>query len=527
MTATVAQLAARALRKTGLSPVAVASRPSSGSTVTLAVIAANTLRLLGINPVAEASAAANSGTQAGAYVARRVLQRLGLTPVEPADWPASGSNVTVAVIAARVLRLLGANPISEADATANSGTTTVAAVATRALRRLNVVAADETPVTADTTLAEEKVTAVHEMLAATNLITWASSAIPNSVAEHYAIMAAHLIAPAFGQPQDAALFDAAFASVRSIALSGSAGQALAEAEVTAAHEFVRGMGFVTWATSAIPPSVASYYAEMAVARLSKAYGRDIPEDAYQNAANMVRRVELSGTTGQALALEHVTAVHDQLAGMNLITWASSVIPEFAVSHYVTMAASLMAPTVGLPADPAGSDAALATLRTLCLSGSAGQTLAEAEVTAAHQSLNSLGFVTWAISAIPEGASTHYATMAAARLAPAMGRPANDAGYASAVALVRQFAMAGATGQAIAEEKVRAAHYSLDARGMTRWTLADIPDYAEEPLVMMAAELLAPEVGQPPLPGLYLAGEREIRRVVAMPSSGTPVAAVYF
>lgn len=319
MTATVAQLAARALRKTGLSPVALASRPSSGSTVTLAVIAANTLRLLGINPVAEASA------------------------------------------------------------TANSGTTTTAAVALRALRRLNVVAADETPVAADTTLAEEKATAVHEMLAATNLITWASSAIPNSVAEHYAIMAAHLIAPAFGVAVDAALFDAAAASVRRIALSGTA----------------------------------------------------------------------------------------------------------------------------------------------------GQTLAEAEVTAAHQSLNSLGFVTWAISAIPEGASTHYATMAAARLAPAMGLPANDAGYASAVALVRQFVMSGATGQAIAEEKVRAVHYSLDARGVARWTLNDIPDYAEEPLVMMAAELLAPEVGQPPLPGLYVAGEREIRRLIAMPSSGTPVVAVYF
>ena len=527
MTATVAQLAARALRKTGLAPVALADHPSSGSTVTLALTAARALRLLGINPVAEADATANSGTQAAADVARRVLQRLGLIPVAPGSWPDVGSNITVAVIAARVLRLLGANPISEADATANTGTTTVAAVATRALRRLNAVAADETPVTADTTLAEEKVTAVHEMLAATNLITWASSAIPNSVAEHYAIMAAHLAAPAFGQPTDAAMFDAAFASVRSIALSGSAGQALAEAEVTAAHEFVRGMGFVTWATSAIPPSVASYYAEMAAARLSKAYGRDIPEDAYQNAANMIRRVELSGTTGQALALEHVTAVHDQLAAMGLITWASSVIPEYAVSHYVTMAASLMAPTVGLPADPAGADAALGALRVMCLSGADGQTLAEAEVTAAHQTLNALGYVTWAISAIPESAATHYATMAASRLAPAMGRPADDKGYATAVSLVRQFAMAGATGQAMAEEKVRAAHASLDARGLTRWTLLDLPDYAEEPLVMMAAELLAPEVGQPPLNGMSLAGEREIRRLIALPSSGEPVRAVYF
>lgn len=314
-----------------------------------------------------------------AQLAARALRKTGLAPVALASHPTSGSAVTLALTAARALRLLGINPVAEADATANSGTTTVAAIATRALRRLGVVAADETPVAADTTLAEEKVTAVHEMLAASNLITWASSVIPLSVAEHYTIMAAHLIAPAFGMPQDAPAFDAAFAHVRTIALSGAA----------------------------------------------------------------------------------------------------------------------------------------------------GQTLAEAEVTAAHQTLNALGYVTWTLSAIPESAATHYATMAASRMAPAIGKPADDAGYASAVALMRQFAMAGATGQAMAEEKVRAAHASLDARGLTRWTLADIPDYAEEPLVMMAAELLAPEVGQSPLPGLYLAGEREIRRVVAMPSSGTPVQATYF
>jgi hypothetical protein len=314
-----------------------------------------------------------------AQLAARALRKTGLAPVALADHPSSGSVVTLALTAARALRLLGINPVSEADAAANSGTTTYEAVATRALRRLGVVAADETPVTADTTLAEEKSRAVHEMLAATGLITWASSAIPLSVAEHYAVMAAHLIAPAFGQAGDVAGFDAAFGHVRVIALSGAAGQALAEAEVTAAH----------------------------------------------------------------------------------------------------------------------------------------------------QTLNALGYVTWAISAIPESAATHYATMAASRLAPALGRPADDKGYAAAVSLVRQFAMAGATGQAMAEQKVRAAHASLDARGMTRWTLADIPDYAEEPLVMMAAELLAPEVGQPAINGMYLAGEREIRRVVAMPSSGTPVVAVYF
>ena len=526
MTATVAQLAARALRKTGLSPVALASRPSSGSTVTLAVIAANTLRLLGVNPVAEASATANSGTKAIADIARMIMQRLGLIP--------RGATVLSGVaietpddIAERVLRMLGANPISEADATANSGTTTVAAVATRALRRLNVVAADETPVSADTTLAEEKVTAVHEMLAATNLVTWASSVIPNHVAEHYTIMAAHLIAPAFGVVVDAAMFDAALAGVRRIALSGQNAQNSAVTEVAFAHEILVGLGIAPWDYTEIPRTVAAQYVIMAATRLSSTYGVSLPESGYTDAIATVRRVVVSAGNGTDISVEHARQVHDMLAAENLITWADSAVPYYAVEHYVAIGAHYMAPLVGMPADQSGHDAAMAAMRRISLSGSAGQTLAEAEVTAAHQTLNSLGYVTWTLSAIPESAATHYATMAASRLAPAIGKPADDAGYASAVTLMRQFAMAGATGQAIAEEKVRAAHASLDARGLTRWTMLDLPDYAEEPLVMMAAELLAPEVGQPPLPGLYVAGEREIRRLIALPSAGTAVQAVYF
>lgn len=423
MTATVAQLAARALRKTGLAPVAVASHPSAGSAVTLAVVAARALRLLGLNPVAAASQ------------------------------PSTGSTVTLALTAARALRLLGINPVAEADATANSGTTNVAAIATRALRKLGVVAADETPVSADTTIAEEKVTAVHEMLAASNLITWASSAVPVSVAEHYTIMAAHLIAPAFGMPQDIAAFDAAYANVRLIALSGAAGQALAEAEVTAAHQTANALGMVTWAISAIPEAAATHYAVMAASRLAQAMGRPVSDGDYTAALNLLRQFAFSGT--------------------------------------------------------------------------AGQTLAEAEVTAAHQTLNGLGYVTWTTSAIPEAAATHYATMAASRLAPALGKPADDAGYSSAISLIRQFVMAGATGQAMAEEKVRGVHSDLDARGLTRWTLNDIPDYIEEPYVMIAAARLAPEVGQPSLPGMSLEGERMIRRLIALSSSGTPVQAVYF
>jgi hypothetical protein len=80
---------------------------------------------------------------------------------------------------------------------------------------------------------------------------------------------------------------------------------------------------------------------------------------------------------------------------------------------------------------------------------------------------------------------------------------------------------------MAEEKVSAVHASFAARGLTRWQLVDIPVYIEEPYVLCAAELLAPEVGQPPVQGLFAAGERQIRQVIALPTARAPVMAVYY
>jgi len=674
-TATAAEVGLMALHRLGLSPVIADDRPTDGTVVSVASVAERALRLLGVNPVDEADASANSGTATAAQVGAMALHRLGLSPVVAADRPAAGTDTTVAAIAERALRLLGVNPVDEADTPANSGTTTVAAIALRALQRLAVVAADETPAAADTTLAEQKVAAVHEMLVANSFVTWASSvvpiaasehytvltagllapafgmtfdaaeakaaadgiraialagaggqalaetevnaahqalnaqglvtwetsAIPPSVAAHYALMAAtrlapvygremsedgytgamglvrrvvisgatggdlaeekvvsahqtlaalgfitwasgaiplyaadyyaiiaaNLLAPVIGMPADDAALQSAQDALRKIALSGSGGQALAEIEVNAAHQVLNAQGFVTWETTSIPPSVAAHYALMVATRLAPVYGRQMPEDGYTGAMGLIRRIILSGTTGDNLAEDKAIAAHEMLAASGIVTWSSTTIPLYATDHYAVMAAHMLAPTIGMAGDAAAFQAAQDALRVLALSGAAGQALAEAEVTAAHQTLNGLGYVSWAITAVPESVASHYATMTAVRLAPAFGRAASEDVYANAVGLVRRIIMSGATGQAMAEEKIRAAHASLDARGLTRWTLTTVPDYVEEPLVMIAAEMLAPEVGQPAMPGLALAGEREIRRVIALPTAGGAVKAAYF
>jgi len=421
--ATVAELGARALKKLGLSPVAVADRPSTGSTVTVTTIANRALRMLGVNPIAEAEAASNSGT------------------------------VTVAVIATSVLRRLGLNPYDESAVPANAGTTDLPDIAERALRRLGIVAAEETPETADQTLAEEKAGAVHEHLLALNYAVWADDEIPASVAEHYVAMAAVVLAPSFGIVGQQAEYEAARSGVRVLAYSGSYGQTLAETKIS--------------------------------------------------------------------------RVHEMLAAGNLVSWASSAIPTWAADPYAQMAAAWLAPEVGAQPDQAAFEAGMAVVRAMTLTGSAGQTRAETEVHAAHQTLNAMGFVTWTTSAIPEPLAEHYAVMAAAYLAPVYGKPRDDAGYANAVTLIRRFAYGGAIGQAIAEQKIRAVQASLSARGISRWTLASIPDYAQEPIVMMAAAWLAPDIGEAAPPTLYIEGEREIRRVTSLGTGHGTLEQVYY
>ncbi len=76
------------------------------------------------------------------------------------------------------------------------------------------------------------------------------------------------------------------------------------------------------------------------------------------------------------------------------------------------------------------------------------------------------------------------------------------------------------------EKIRAVHSSIRIRGLLRWTLSDIPDYAEEPYVMMAAHLAAPEFEAPPNPSAYAQGFSDICAAANLPAF-TPTQAEYF
>jgi hypothetical protein len=80
--------------------------------------------------------------------------------------------------------------------------------------------------------------------------------------------------------------------------------------------------------------------------------------------------------------------------------------------------------------------------------------------------------------------------------------------------------------ATALEKLRAVHASLRKEELLQWTLADIPDFAEEPYCAMAAFLAGPDYMVPVPKDMWDYGMSEIRRAVQLQAVGR-VTAEYF
>ena len=143
------------------------------------------------------------------------------------------------------------------------------------------------------------------------------------------------------------------------------------------------------------------------------------------------------------------------------------------------------------------------------------------------SSTALGLVDYDISTLPGPIGDAIAGLAAAELGPDFGKDETPDALAARWMRIKRVAMGGAAGQKLAEQKVRAVHASLEARGRTRWSLYLLPTFAEEPYVLMAAALLAPEVEMKADPAWLPGAEQTLIQINSIPTNYASVRAVYF
>lgn len=153
-------------------------------------------------------------------------------------------------------------------------------------------------------------------------------------------------------------------------------------------------------------------------------------------------------------------------------------------------------------------------------------IAQAKVQAVHDSLVGQGIVSWPSSAIPQAVSEDYVMLVALHLASTFGKPGDAAQEPAREAHIRRVSLL-MQAPGIAEQAVMDVHANLDARGKARWSVFDIPDYAEAPYVMLAANLAAPAFGLPVDPAADVRAMRDLAQVVSLRSSGAHVRAEYF
>lgn len=222
----------------------------------------------------------------------------------------------------------------------------------------------------------------------------------------------------------------------------------------------------------------------------------------------------------------VSAVHDALIAQGFAAWPETAIPRAVAEEYMVLVAIHLATTFGRQADPAQIPIMEARVRRVA-SVRQAQTLAETAAAQVHQSLAAQGLAFWPVGEIPDALIEDHAQLVALRLAPYFGTgPLDAAAQATIEARLRRTAMV-LRGPALAAQAVLDVHATLDARGKVRWSVYEIPDHVEPIYVVLAANALAPQFAMPADERAGMAAERDLMRVISLPSSGERTVAEYF
>jgi hypothetical protein len=187
--------------------------------------------------------------------------------------------VSIDQLAEQTLRRLGVAIIPAADRPPLSVSIPSATIATNALVELGVIAADETPAAADQALALAKVSQVQDSLVSQAIVSWASTGVPQAVAEEYTKMTAIMLASSFGKQADMGAYQTMEGRVRNYALVLTA-QVQAVDAVMSIHQMMDAMGLVRWSVFDVPDGIGGAYVQRAAASLAPYFGKqpDARED---------------------------------------------------------------------------------------------------------------------------------------------------------------------------------------------------------------------------------------------------------
>ncbi len=217
-----------------------------------------------------------------------------------------------------------------------------------------------------------------------------------------------------------------------------------------------------------------------------------------------------------------------LQRLGVLTIAVADRPSVTATRTVAQMATDALRAVGVnPAAPLAADAgsvSAATLATMALrrlgvldaiesAASQDQATALTVVENVHAHVVALGVANWANTAIPAYAVEPYLLMTVAMLGPEFGRPQDVPTFELGVAGLRRAVLAGARGQAMAEQYVRESHARLVAAGVADWTDDATPLAQAADTVAMAALLLAPVMGREADARALEAAEARARRNV--------------
>jgi hypothetical protein len=231
------------------------------------------------------------------------------------------------------------------------------------------------------------------------------------------------------------------------------------------------------------------------------------------------------TADMTLAQAAVAAVHANLVAQGHVDWVATAITNAVSEEYASLTAMHLAPAFGKAADlqtVAVMEGRIATVARMIRA----QNLALSKVSQVQAGLISQGLVNYESISVPVAVSEAYTRLTALMLASSFGKQADPKEVAFYEERVKRAARI-ARAPEDAEEAVMSVHDSMVARGLARWTVFDIPQAAEMPYELLAANRLARLFEQPADPAAEVIATRQLAQIVQLDSSGERVRVEYF